>query len=77
MTSTLDEDPLNESWGVRDFQLFLGKCYRGCTACTGGSKADCTTCGLGFELSNGECKEAVPWKIAGKFFFTEDDFTGL
>lgn len=58
MTSTLDEDPLNESWGVRDFQLFLGKCYRGCTACTGGSKADCTTCGLGFELSNGECKEA-------------------
>lgn len=44
MTTTLDETPDNESWGVRDFYIYYGACPAGCSGCTGPSKADCTGC---------------------------------
>jgi hypothetical protein len=35
LTSTLDEGLDNESWGVRDFFLFAGKCYNFCRSSSG------------------------------------------
>ncbi|CAD8105868.1 unnamed protein product [Paramecium primaurelia] len=78
MKSTLDEPPENESWGVRDFQLFAAQCFKGCTGCTGPAKSDCTSCGQGFDLVNGECKEGIKWMTLNRFFFNdEQDFQGL
>ncbi|CAD8114331.1 unnamed protein product [Paramecium sonneborni] len=42
MFSTLDENPSNESWGFRDFQLFLYLCPPDCLSCTSDDlKKDC------------------------------------
>lgn len=42
LTSTLDEAPINESWGVRDFFLFYAACSTNCGKCTGPLPKDCT-----------------------------------
>lgn len=41
--TTLDEAPNNESFGVRDFYLFIAKCSDNCDECTGPKPADCSS----------------------------------
>lgn len=57
MTSTLNEAWENESWGIRDFQLFVGRCHGNCRSCTGPGASDCTSCVSSFVLDNGKCRE--------------------
>jgi hypothetical protein len=33
MTSSLDENSANESWGIREFYLYVYVCPQGCTIC--------------------------------------------
>jgi hypothetical protein len=33
-TSNLNEAATNESWAIRDFQIFVEKCPDNCAACT-------------------------------------------
>lgn len=44
ISSTLDEAPDNESWGVRDFFMYIAKCSKSCQQCTGPNDSDCTKC---------------------------------
>ncbi|CAK58868.1 unnamed protein product (macronuclear) [Paramecium tetraurelia] len=47
MTSSLDEPTSNESWGFRDFQLFLSLCPSNCVTCTYDDiKKDCISWSL-------------------------------
>lgn len=39
--TTLDQGAGDESWGVRDFYLYLGHCAEGCFDCVGNRKQDC------------------------------------
>ncbi|CAD8106425.1 unnamed protein product [Paramecium sonneborni] len=44
LTSTLDQIPFDESWGFRNFRLFLFLCPSGCLICSeSNSKAECQT----------------------------------
>jgi proprotein convertase subtilisin/kexin type 5 len=33
MTTTLNQEAADESWGIRDFFIFVEKCPAGCTIC--------------------------------------------
>ena len=41
ITGTIDEAANNESWGVRDFFLYVAKCAKFCNRCNGPSPSDC------------------------------------
>ena len=41
ISSTLNEDAKNESWGVRDFFLFYTSCAKACAECSGPTEKDC------------------------------------
>jgi hypothetical protein len=78
MSSTLNEDFNNESWGIRDFFLFAGLCHKHCSSCTGPGPSDCTSCGRDHILDNGMCREGGNWYIIGKFFMNDEtDFANL
>jgi hypothetical protein len=72
MTSTLDESFDNESWGLRDFFLFVGRCNKHCTACKGPGIAECTACEETHMLVDGQCKDGVEWFVETKDFFDND-----
>jgi len=44
ITSTLNEDANNESWGVRDFFIYYSACAKSCHECTGPKESDCSKC---------------------------------
>ena len=46
MTSDLNSDMDDESWGIRDFYVFIAKCDESCTKCNGPYNTDCTICGI-------------------------------
>lgn len=77
MTSTLDEGLDNESWGIKDFFLFIGKCHNHCTACNGPAANQCTACESTHQLDDGKCKESVQWAIAAKDFTEKELFTDI
>lgn len=52
-TSTLNEAPENESWGIRDFFLYSAQCAKDCAECTGPKPADCSKCANNWALQNG------------------------
>jgi hypothetical protein len=41
MTSTLDENADNESWGIRDFELDITACPDACKTCTKDTVTSC------------------------------------
>jgi hypothetical protein len=41
ITSNLNEAADNESWGVRDFFIYVAKCADNCAACSGPQASDC------------------------------------
>lgn len=41
MTSNLDENADNESWGIRDFQLYVMECTSKCAVCSGNKQDEC------------------------------------
>ena len=43
-SSSLDEDPENESYGIKSIQIILFPCDSTCNTCTGPSANDCTSC---------------------------------
>jgi len=55
ISSDLDEAPENESFGVRDFFIYIAKCAKACSQCSGPTEADCTKCNNNWALSNGKC----------------------
>ena len=77
MTSTLDDGLDEESWGIRDFFLFIGKCAKHCSACKGPGVQECTKCEKSHKLENGKCKEDINWYIIEKNFFGEEKFKNL
>lgn len=40
-TTTLDEAPNNESFGLRDLYIFYASCANNCAECTGPKESDC------------------------------------
>jgi hypothetical protein len=42
MTSTLEENADNESWGIRDFMISFSPCPEGCSVCTEATLTSCT-----------------------------------
>lgn len=43
ISSDLDEAPDNESFGVRDFFLYIARCAKACDICLGPNESDCTS----------------------------------
>ena len=41
IATNLDEAANNESWGIRDFYVFIAKCSDNCAQCTGPKGSDC------------------------------------
>ena len=54
-TTTLRKSASQQSFGVRDFVLFISKCADNCDVCTGPTDADCKVCSKHFSLNNGKC----------------------
>ena len=77
MTSTLDEDFDNESWGIRDYFLFVGKCSKYCTSCKGPGVQECTSCEETHQLLDGQCKDGVEWFVETKDFFGNEKLKEL
>jgi hypothetical protein len=73
-TTTLDEDVANESWGIRQFFLYVAACSNHCEECLGPNGKDCLACESPFVLQDGDCKDPGTWE---SFYedFTSNDFT--
>ena len=55
MQDNLNEPRDNESWGVRDFQIYVANCHSTCVTCNGAGKNECMTCLTGYVFTTGEC----------------------
>ncbi|CAK64683.1 unnamed protein product (macronuclear) [Paramecium tetraurelia] len=75
-TSTLDEAPNNESFGLRDLYIYLAACSDNCAECTGPKDTDCKKCSNNWALVGGKC-QALPNFILLEQSFLEDKFTGV
>lgn len=42
--STIDQDPWDESWGLRNFYLYYRVCDNSCQTCNGVASNNCLTC---------------------------------
>ena len=83
ITSTLDEAPINESWGVRDFYLFYAACSPNCGKCTGPLPKDCTCiilfnkeCSNNWVMQNGNCAPLANFVLLESSFW-DDKFSSL
>lgn len=81
MTTTLDEDMANESWGVRQFYLWVAKCADNCEECTGAQPNECTVCTAPYQMKDGSCQLVGDWQVLHKGFstneFTDNDGWGV
>lgn len=73
-TTTLDEAPENEAFGLRQFMVFVGACPKNCGQCSGPNPADCQRCIAPYQLKDGKCVEDGTWvRVASQF--NTNDFT--
>lgn len=56
ITSTLNEDSDNESWGMNNFHLYYFLCYPSCKTCNGEKSTNCQSCYDLATVQVGECK---------------------
>ncbi|CAD8071148.1 unnamed protein product [Paramecium sonneborni] len=75
-TTTLDEDVNNESFGLRDFNIYYAACSKNCAECTGPKDSDCKKCANNWALVEGKC-QALPSFFVLEQSFLEDKFTGI
>ncbi|CAK61100.1 unnamed protein product (macronuclear) [Paramecium tetraurelia] len=73
-TTSLKNDPDEQSWGVRDFFLFAAQCTKFCDECIGTAENECTKCQPTHTLLDGKCVNKNEWYILSKEFFTPEQF---
>ncbi|CAD8118939.1 unnamed protein product [Paramecium sonneborni] len=76
-SSSLKNDPDEQSWGIRDFFLFAAQCTKFCDECVGTAENECTKCSDTHTLQDGKCINKNEWYILSKEFFTDDEFKKL
>ncbi|KAM3137913.1 hypothetical protein pb186bvf_009994 [Paramecium bursaria] len=76
ITTNLDEAANNESWGIRDFYVFIAKCADNCAQCTGPKGSDCKKCAQDFVNQGGECRP-LPNFVLLEQSFLDAKFNGI
>ncbi|CAD8096037.1 unnamed protein product [Paramecium sonneborni] len=67
-TTTLDQNSNDESFGLRDLQLFYAPCSEDCKECSGPQFRDCTRCLYNYILQDQNCQKLQ------NFYILETDF---
>ena len=49
----------NAYWGIRAFNIYLAKCFKGCDQCLGPLKTECTVCSSGWVFYNNLCTHCI------------------
>lgn len=67
MTSTLNEASSNESWGIRDFYLYVYTCPAGCKICNPQNLKSCGAWALfDSEMTDPNNFNTSPWTVNGQ-----------
>ena len=59
-TTTLDEAGTEESFGFNNIYITIDLCDSACSACTGPSNTECTSCNQGWFLNETTCNTTCP-----------------
>lgn len=66
--TTLNQGANDESWGVRQLNIFLALCPENCSTCTAASPTACLSCSGTYVLNEGKCVPAQQNLLVDKDF---------